>query len=30
MLYATELVLGRDRFCHNFTKAYRAGKIVIA
>ena len=29
MLYATELVLGRDRFCHNFTKAYRAGKIVI-
>jgi 5-methyltetrahydrofolate--homocysteine methyltransferase len=29
MLYATELVLGRDRFCRNYTRAYRAGKIQI-
>jgi 5-methyltetrahydrofolate--homocysteine methyltransferase len=27
MLLATELVLGRDRFCRNYTRAYRAGKI---
>jgi 5-methyltetrahydrofolate--homocysteine methyltransferase len=29
MLYATELVLARDRFCRNYTKAFRAGKIKI-
>jgi 5-methyltetrahydrofolate--homocysteine methyltransferase len=27
MLYATELVLGRDRFCRNYTQAFRSGKI---
>lgn len=27
MLLATELVLGRDRFCRNYTRAFRAGKI---
>lgn len=26
--YAAELVLGRDNFCVNFTRAFRAGKIV--
>jgi 5-methyltetrahydrofolate corrinoid/iron sulfur protein methyltransferase len=30
MLFATELVLGRDRFCRGYTKAYRTGKIGIA
>jgi 5-methyltetrahydrofolate corrinoid/iron sulfur protein methyltransferase len=29
MLYATELVLGRDRFCRKYTSAFRAGKIKI-
>lgn len=29
MLYATELVLGRDRYCRNYTRAFRAGKIVL-
>jgi len=28
MAYAAELVLGKDNFCVNFTKAYRAGKIT--
>ncbi len=27
LLYATELVLGRDRFCRNYTQAFRSGKI---
>ncbi len=27
MIYAAELVLGRDRHCLNFTRAFRAGKI---
>lgn len=27
MLYATELVLGRDRFCRNYTRAFKAGKV---
>jgi 5-methyltetrahydrofolate--homocysteine methyltransferase len=29
MLYATEMILGRDRYCRNYTKAYRAGKIQV-
>jgi 5-methyltetrahydrofolate corrinoid/iron sulfur protein methyltransferase len=29
MLLATELVLGRDRFCRNYTRAYRAGKLKV-
>jgi 5-methyltetrahydrofolate corrinoid/iron sulfur protein methyltransferase len=29
MLYATELVLGQDRFCRNYTRAFKAGKIKI-
>jgi 5-methyltetrahydrofolate corrinoid/iron sulfur protein methyltransferase len=29
MLLATELVLGRDRFCRNYTRAFRAGKIRV-
>ncbi len=29
MLYASELVLGRDRFCRNYTRAFRAGKIKM-
>jgi cobalamin-dependent methionine synthase I len=29
MLLATELVLGRDRFCRNYTRAFRAGKIWV-
>ncbi len=29
MLYATELVLGRDRYCRNYTKAFRAEKIKV-
>ncbi len=29
MLLATELVLGRDRFCRNYTRAFRAGKIKV-
>jgi 5-methyltetrahydrofolate--homocysteine methyltransferase len=29
MLYATELILGRDRFCRNFTTAFRKGKLKI-
>ncbi len=27
MIYATELILGRDRFCRNYTTAFRAGKV---
>ncbi len=27
IIYAAELVLGRDRYCMNYTRAYRAGKI---
>jgi 5-methyltetrahydrofolate--homocysteine methyltransferase len=30
MLYATELILGRDRFCRGYTTAYRAGKINVS
>jgi len=29
MIYATELVLGRDRFCRNYTRAFKAGKIKV-
>jgi cobalamin-dependent methionine synthase I len=29
MLFSTELVLGRDRFCRGYTKAFRAGKIKV-
>ncbi|MBA3028235.1 MAG: methyltetrahydrofolate--corrinoid methyltransferase [Desulfobacteraceae bacterium] len=27
MIYATELVLGRDRFCRHYTQAFRSGMI---
>ena len=29
MLYATELVLGRDRFCRKYTTAFRAGRVKL-
>ncbi len=29
MLYATELVLGRDRYCRNYTTAFRKGKVKL-
>jgi 5-methyltetrahydrofolate--homocysteine methyltransferase len=29
MLYATELILGRDRFCRNYTTAFRSGKVKL-
>ena len=29
MLYATELILGRDRYCKKYTSAFRAGKIKM-
>lgn len=29
MLYATELILGRDRFCRNYTTAFRKEKVKI-
>lgn len=29
MLFATELILGRDRFCRRYTNAFRAGKIKV-
>jgi 5-methyltetrahydrofolate corrinoid/iron sulfur protein methyltransferase len=29
MLYATEMILGRDRYCRKFTTAFRSGKIKI-
>ena len=27
MLYATELILGRDRYCRRYTTAFRSGKV---
>lgn len=29
MLYASELILGRDNYCLNYTKAYREGRVKI-
>jgi cobalamin-dependent methionine synthase I len=29
MLYATELILGRDRYCRGYTTAFRAGKVSL-
>jgi 5-methyltetrahydrofolate corrinoid/iron sulfur protein methyltransferase len=29
MLYATELVLGRDRFCRSYTRAFKSGAIKV-
>lgn len=29
MLYATELILGRDRFCRSYITAFRRGKIKV-
>jgi len=29
MLYATEVILGRDRYCKKYTTAFRAGKIKL-
>ena len=29
MLYATEMILGRDRFCRNYTTAFRKGKVKL-
>ena len=29
MLYATELILGRDRYCRRYTTAFRSGKIKL-
>jgi 5-methyltetrahydrofolate--homocysteine methyltransferase len=29
MLYATQLILGRDRFCRGYTTAFRAGKLKL-
>lgn len=29
MLYATEMILGRDRFCRKYTTAFRKGKIQL-
>jgi len=29
MLYATEMILGRDRFCHNYTTAFRKGRVKL-
>jgi 5-methyltetrahydrofolate corrinoid/iron sulfur protein methyltransferase len=29
MLYATEMILGRDRFCRSYTTAFRKGKIKL-
>jgi 5-methyltetrahydrofolate--homocysteine methyltransferase len=29
MLYATEVILGRDRYCKKYTTAFRAGKIKV-
>jgi hypothetical protein len=29
MLYATELIVGRDRFCRKYTSAFRAGKVKL-
>jgi cobalamin-dependent methionine synthase I len=30
IILAAEVVLGRDRFCRRFTKAYRAGRLGVA
>jgi 5-methyltetrahydrofolate--homocysteine methyltransferase len=29
MLYTTELILGRDRFCRKYTTAFRTGKVKL-
>jgi 5-methyltetrahydrofolate--homocysteine methyltransferase len=29
MLYATELILGRDRFCKSYLSAFRAGRLKL-
>ena len=29
MLYATELVLGRDRYCRSYTTAFRKGRVKV-
>lgn len=29
MLYATELILGHDRYCRGYTTAFRAGKVSL-
>lgn len=29
MLYATEMILGRDRYCRRYTTAFRAGKVKL-
>jgi 5-methyltetrahydrofolate corrinoid/iron sulfur protein methyltransferase len=29
MLYATEMILGRDRYCRRYTTAFRTGKIKL-
>lgn len=29
MLYATEMILDRDRFCRNYTTAFRKGKVKL-
>jgi len=29
MLYATELILGRDRYCRSYTTAFRKGRVKI-
>jgi cobalamin-dependent methionine synthase I len=29
MLYTTEMILGRDRFCRNYTTAFRKGKVKL-
>ena len=29
MLYATEMILGRDRYCRNYTTAFRKGKVKL-
>ena len=29
MLYATEMILGRDRFCRNYTTAFRKGRVKL-
>ena len=29
MLYATEMILGRDRFCRNYTTAFKKERIIL-
>lgn len=29
MLFATEMILGRDRFCRNYTSAFRKGRVKL-